>query len=88
MCLFLPESVSHLPLDPILQVVTEPQLWVSCIIYQNLKGYLFYIWKCICVNAILSNHLILYISHWIQKSVIYICVSFDAWHIGLSLLSF
>ena len=29
---------------PSLQVVTDHQLWVPCIIHQTLTGYLFYIW--------------------------------------------
>ena len=29
---------------PSLQVVTDLQLWVPCIIHQTLTGYLLYIW--------------------------------------------
>ena len=29
---------------PSLQVVTDHQLWVPCIIHQTHTGYLFYIW--------------------------------------------
>ena len=39
-----------------LQVFTEYHLWEPCFIHQNCTGYLFYIWPCICFNAILSNH--------------------------------
>ena len=39
-------------------------------------------------NAILSNHCTLAFSHRVQKSVLYICVSFAVSHIGLSLPSF
>ena len=41
-----------------------------------------------CFNAILSNHPILAFSHRVQKSVLYICVSFAVSHIGSSLPSF
>ena len=39
-----------------LQIVTEHQSWVPCIIRQTRTGYLFYIWECICFNTILSNN--------------------------------
>ena len=39
-------------------------------------------------NAILSNHPTLAVSHRVQKSVLYICVSFAVLHIGSLLLSF
>ena len=41
-----------------------------------------------CYNAILSNYPALTFSHRVQKTVLYICVSFDVSHIGLSLPSF
>ena len=53
-----------------LQVVTEYQLWMPCFIHQNCTGYLFYIWQCICFNAILSNHPTFSFFHWVQKSVL------------------
>ena len=40
-----------------------------------------------CFNAILSNHPTLIFSHRVQKSVLYICVSFGVLHIGSSLPS-
>ena len=40
-----------------------------------------YMWY-ICFNAILSNHLTLAFSHRVQKTVLYICVSFAVSHIG------
>ena len=39
-------------------------------------------------NAVLSKHPTLAFSHRVQKSVLYICVSFSVLHIGLSLTSF
>ena len=47
-----------------------------------------YIWCCTCFYAIFSNHPTLAFSHWVQKSVLYICVSFAALHVGLLLPSF
>ena len=40
------------------------------------------------IYAVLSKHPILTFSHRVQKSVLYICVSFSVLHIGLSLPSF
>ena len=73
---------------PSFQVVTEHQLWVPCIIRQTPTGYLFYIQYCICFSATLSNHPTLYFSHCVQKSVLYVCVSFTALPIGSLVLSF
>ena len=44
--------------------------------------------KYTCFNAALSEHPTLAFSHRVQKSVLYICVSFSVLHIGLSLPSF
>ena len=40
------------------------------------------------IHAVLSKHPTLAFSHRVQKSVLYICVSFSFLHIGLSLPSF
>ena len=48
-----------------------------CLTYDNTR-----------FNAILSNHPTLAFSHRVQKSVLYICVSFAVSHIGSSLPSF
>ena len=40
------------------------------------------------IHAVLSKHPTLAFSHRVQKSVLYICVSFSVLHIGLSLSSF
>ena len=42
----------------------------------------------ICFSAILSNHPTLFFSYWVQKSVLYVCVSFAALYIGSSVPSF
>ena len=39
------------------------------------------------IHAVLSKHATLAFSHRVQRSVLYICVSFSVLHIGLSLLS-
>ena len=41
-----------------------------------------------CFNAIIPNHPTLALSHRVQKTVLYICVSFAVSYIGLSLPSF
>ena len=41
----------------------------------------------ISFKAILSNHPTLSFSHCVQKSVLHVCVSFAALHVGLSVLS-
>ena len=76
------EPCSHLPPSPIPWVVPEHQLWESCFMHPTCTGHLFYIWEYTCFNAILSNHPTLAFSHILQKSVLYICVSFVAMHVG------
>ena len=44
--------------------------------------------RLLCFNAILPNHPTLSLSHRVQKTVLYICVSFAVSHTGLSLPSF
>ena len=51
-------------------------------------GDLFHTWWYTCFSAILSDHPTLASSHRVQKSVLYICVSFSVLHVGLSLPSF
>ena len=34
--------------------------------------WFFHMWQCICFHAILSNHPTLSLSHWVQKSVLYV----------------
>ena len=64
---------------------TSPKHPVSCILHQTWTGDLFLIWYYTCFNAILPNHPTLSFSHRVQKSVLYVCVSFALLHIGLSL---
>ena len=80
-------------LNPPPTSVPLPSLWVipvnqpqaSCITHQNWTGDLFHIWYYTCFNAILPNHPTLDLSHRVQKTVLYICVSFAVLHTGLSL---
>ena len=73
-----------------------PSLWVnpvhqpqaSCIMPRTWTGYLFHIWYYTCFNAILPNHPTVSLSHRVQKTVLYICVSFAVSHTGLLLPSF
>ena len=44
--------------------------------------------ECICFNTVLSNHHAISFSHWVQKSVLYACVSFVAQYAGQSVSSF
>ena len=46
------------------------------------------IWEYTCFNAILPNHPTLALSHRVQKTVLYISVSFAVLHTGLLLPSF
>ena len=63
---------------------TIPEHLVSCI-EPGLEIHFTYD---TCFNAILPNHPTLTLSHRVQKTVLYICVSLPVLHIGLSLLSF
>ena len=73
-----------------------PSLWVipvhqhqgSCILHWTWTGDSFLIWYYTCFSAILPNHPTLFLSHRVQKTVLYICFSFAVSHTGLSLLSF
>ena len=73
-----------------------PSVWVipvnhhraSCIMHRTWTGNSFLIWYYSCFNAILPNHPTLSLSHRVQKTVLYICVSFAVSHTGLSLPSF
>ena len=83
-------------LNPPSTSLPVPSLWVipghqpqaSCILHWTWTGNLFLIWYYTCLNAILPNHPTLSLSHRVQKTVLYICVSFALSHTGLSLPSF
>ena len=83
-----PEPPSHLP--PHIISLDHPCTPAPSILYPVLNmdwrfvSYLIYP----CFNAILPNHPTLSLSHRVQKSVLYICVSFAVLHRGLSLPSF
>ena len=63
------------------------QPWASCILHQTWNGGSFHIWYYTCFDAILPNHPMLALSHRVQRTVLYICVSFAVSHTGLSLPS-
>ena len=67
---------------------SQHQPRASYIMHRTWTGDLFHIWYYTCFNAILPNHPTLTLSHRIQKTVLYICVSFAVSHTGLSLPSF
>ena len=81
------EPPSHLPPIPSFWVIPVHQPRASCIMHQTWTGELFHIWYT-CFNAILPNHPTLALSHRVQKTVLYICVSFAVSFTGLLLPSF
>ena len=60
----------------------------SCILHRTWTGDSFHIRYYTCFNAILPNHPTLSLSHRVQETFLYICVSFAVSHTGLSLPSF
>ena len=68
-----------------------PSLWVipvhqpraSCILHWTWIGDSFHIRYNTCFNAILPNHPTLALSHRVQKTVLYICISFAVSHTEL-----
>ena len=94
------ESATGVHVFPILNPpptsLPVPSLWVipvhqpqaSCILHRTWTGDSFHIWYYTCFNAILPNHPTLSLSHRVQKTVLYICVSFAVSYTGLSLPSF
>ena len=65
--------------------VHQPQ--ASCILHRTWTGDSFLIYYT-CFKVILPNHPTLSLSHRVQKTVLYMCVSFVVSHTGLSLPSF
>ena len=77
-----------LPPHTILWVVPVHQPQASSIIHRTWTGNSFHIWYYTYFNAILLNHPTLSLSHRVQKTVLYISVSFTVSYTGLLLPSF
>ena len=75
---------SSLPI-PSLWVVPVHQPQASSILHRTWTGDSFHIWYYTCFNAILPNHPTLSLSHRVQKTVLYISVSFAVSYTGLLL---
>ena len=69
---------------PCLWVIPVHQPQASCILHWTWTCDSFLIWYYTCFNAILPNHRPPR-PHRVQKTVLYICVSFAVLHTGLSL---
>ena len=85
-CVPHPEP-SSLPI-PSLWVVPVHQPQASSIVHRTWTGDSFHIWYYTYFNAILPNHSTLSLSHRVQKTVLYISVSFAVLYTGLLLPSF
>ena len=93
------ESATGIHVFPILNPpptsLPVPSLWVvpvhqpqaSSIMHRTWTSDSFHIWYYTCFNAILPNHPTLSLPHRVQKTVLYICVSFAVSLTGLSLPS-
>ena len=87
-CVLHPEPLFHLPPHPI--PLGHPSAPALSVLYRALNPD----WRLVshmiitCFNAILPYHPSLALSHRVQKTVLYICVSFAVSHTGLSLPSF
>ena len=83
-------------LNPLPSSLPIPSLWVvpghqpqaSSILHWTWTGDSFHIWYYTYFNAILPNHPTLSLSHRVQKTVLYISVSFAVLYTGLLLPSF
>ena len=73
---------------PSLWVIPVHQLRAYCIMHQTWTGGSFHIWYYTYFNVILPNHPTIALSHRVQKTFLYICISFAVSHTGLLLPSF
>ena len=73
---------SSLPI-PSLWVVPVHQPKASGIVLRTWTGDSFHIWYYTCFNAILPNHPTLSLSHRVQKTILYISVSFAVSYTGM-----
>ena len=78
---------SSLPIAS-LWVVPVHQPQASSIMHRTWTGDSFHTWYFTCFNAILPNHPTLSLSHRVQKTVLYISVSFAVSYTGVLLPSF
>ena len=87
-CVLHPEPPFHLPPHPI--SLGHPSAPALSVLYHALNLDWRFVSHMIitCFNAILPYHPSLALSHRVQKTVLYICVSFTVSHTGLSLPSF
>ena len=83
-----PDPPSHLPLHPIPLSLPSAPVLSTCLMHPTWADDLFHPWYYTCFNAILIEHPTLSFSHRVDKSVLYICVSFSVLYMGLSLPSF
>ena len=87
-CIPHPDPPSHLPLYLIPVGLPSAPALSTCLMHPTWAGDLFHPGKYTCFDAVLLKHPTLAFSHRVQKSDLYICVSFSVLHIGLSLPSF
>ena len=89
-CTCVPHPGPPSPLPPHTIPQGHPSAPAQSILYHasNLDWWFISKWYYTCFNAILPNHPTLALSHRVQKTVLYICVSFAVSHTGLSLPSF
>ena len=87
-CVPHPEPSSLLPPHTSLWVVPVHQPQASSIVHRPWTGDSFHIWYYTYFKAILPNHPTLSLSHKVQKTVLYISVSFAVSYTGLLLPSF
>ena len=73
---------------PSLRGIPVHQPWAPCLMHRTWTDDLVHVQWYTCCNAVLSNHPTFAFSHRVQKSVLYICVSFAVSHIRSSLPSF